>query len=87
MADTLPLRQAAQQSDPPIGAIAIDYSSTDQELTVPARRVYVATTGHLKVDMADGTTVTFSNLPVGQHEMCITKIYKTGSTAAGLVLY
>ena len=49
--------------------------------------MYVATTGHLKVDMADGTTVTFSNLAVGQHEMQITKIYQSGSTAAGLILY
>ena len=75
------------QHDPPVGAVAIDYSTGDQVLTVPARRVYIATTGNLKVDMSNGTTVTWSNLPVGQHEMYITKIYQTGSTAAGLVLY
>lgn len=87
MADTLPLRQAAQQNDPPIGALAINYAGGDQELTGTPRRVYIAVTGHLKVDMANGSTVTFSNLPVGQHEMCITKIYQSGSTAEGLVLY
>jgi hypothetical protein len=76
------------QCDPPVGAIAIDYSSTDQDIQVPARGVYISTTGALKVDMADGTTVTFSSLAAGiQHAMYITKIYKTGSTAAGLVLY
>lgn len=75
------------RQDEPVGAVAIDYSGGDQVLTKPVRRVYVATTGHLRVDMLDGSTVTFSSLPVGQHEMRITKIYQTGSTAAGLALY
>lgn len=76
------------QHDPPVGAIVIDYSAGDQELNVPARRVYISATGDLKVDMADGTTVTFEDLAAGiQHEMCIAKIYQTGSTATGLVLY
>jgi hypothetical protein len=40
--------------------------------------------------MADGSTtaVTFSNLAAGVvYPICVTKIYQTGSTAAGLVLY
>jgi hypothetical protein len=76
-----------RQSDPPVGAVAINYAAGDQVLTVPARGVYVATTGDLKVDMADGTTVTWASLPVGRHPMYVTKIYQTGSTAAGLVWY
>lgn len=73
--------------DPPGGAVAIDYSGGDQTVSVPARGVWIDTTGHLKVDMLDGTTVTWSNMPVGEWPMRITKIYQTGSTAAGLILY
>jgi len=77
-----------RQVDPPVGAIAIDYVGGDQVLNVPARRVYISVAGNLKVEMANGTTVTFANLAAGfQHEMYITKIYQVGSTAAGLVLY
>lgn len=77
-----------QQADPPVGAVAISYGGGDQELTVPARAVYIGTAGHLKVDMVDGTTVTFSNMAAATvYPMYITKIYQTGSTAAGLVLY
>ena len=80
--------RAAEPGDEPVGAIAIDYSGGDQTITVPARRVYIeVAAGNLKVDMLDGTTVTFTALPIGQHEMRITKIYQTGSTAVGLVLY
>jgi hypothetical protein len=71
----------------PYNALAIDYSGGNQTLTGVVRGVYVAVTGHLKDDMAGGNTVTWSNLPVGQHAMEITKIYQTGSTASGLVLY
>ncbi len=71
----------------PRGVVAIDYSGGDQSVNVPAFGVYIGTSGHLKVDMLDGSTGTFSNLPVGEWSMAITKIYQTGSTAAGLILY
>lgn len=87
MADTYPMRQAAQQNDPAIGAIAIDYSGGNQDIAVPARGVYIGTAGNLKVDMANGTTVTFANLAAGQvYPFAVVKIYQTGSTAAGHVL-
>jgi hypothetical protein len=87
MADTYNASIPTLESSGPIGAIAISYGSGDQTLSGVPRGVYVAVTGHLKVDMANGTTATWSNLPVGQHSMAITKIYQTGSTASGLVLY
>lgn len=89
MADTLLDRAVAVQSDPPIGAIAVDYSGGNQTFTKRIRGVYVGVTGNLKVDMADGTTVTFSNLAAGmEHAMCITQIYQTGSSiTSSLVLY
>lgn len=78
---------AAKRSDPAQGAVAIDYSGGNQTLTTESRGVYIGTAGHLKVDMADGTTVTFSNLAAGTiYPLAFKKIYQTGSTAAGLVL-
>lgn len=81
-------------TDPPLDAIPIDYSGGNQDLTVGrVRGVYISTTGHLKVDMVGRNgiatvAVTFTSLTAGiQHGMQITKIYQTGSTAAGLVLY
>lgn len=78
----------ARRSDPAQGAVAIDYGSGNQTLATESRGVYIGTAGHLKVDMADGTTaVTFSNLAAGTvYPFAITKIYQSGSTAAGVVL-
>ncbi len=74
--------------DPAGGAVAISYGGGDQTITVPSRAVYVSTAGDLKVDMLDGTTVTFTGLLVGMiYPIRFTKIYQTGSTATGLVLY
>lgn len=88
MADTLGSKGVAA-GDAAIGAIAIDYSGADQEFTRAVRGIYVGTAGNLKVDMADGTSgVTFSNLAAGSiYALKVTKIYQTGSTAAGLALY
>jgi hypothetical protein len=87
VADTYNATIPTLASGPAIGAVAISYGGGDQTLTGVPRAVYIGTTGHLKVDMANGTTVTFSNMPVGMFAIAITKIYQTGSTAAGLVLY
>lgn len=88
MADTLPMKGVGA-ADPAIGGVVIDYSGGDQEFTRPVRGVYIGTAGTLKVDLVDGSTLTFSNLAAGQiYSLRITKIYQTGSaTAAGNVLY
>lgn len=89
MADTYTVRVAERKSDPAIGAVAISYGGGDQTITGFARGIYVDTAGSLKVDMADGTTVTFSNLAAGTiYPISITKIYQSGSSGvAGLILY
>lgn len=81
-------RTPQYRSDPFVGAVAISYGGGDQDLTGYAiRGVYVGTAGHLKVDMHDGTTATFSNLLAGTiYWIQFTKIYQSGSTAAGLAL-
>lgn len=88
MADTLSIKGVAV-GDAAIGAVAISYGGGDQEFTRAVRGIYIGTAGNLKVDMADGTLgVTFSNLAAGSvYALKVTKIYQTGSTAAGLALY
>jgi hypothetical protein len=88
VADTYNASVPTLASSPAIGAVAIDYAGADQTLSGVPRGVYIGTAGHLKVDLANGTTATFSNLVAGAtYSIAITKIYQTGSTAAGLVLY
>jgi len=75
------------QSDPALGAVAISYGSGDQTLTVAARGLHIDTDGALKVDMSNGTTVTFATLKAGSfYPYSVTKIYQTGSSATGFVL-
>lgn len=50
------------------------------------RGIYVGTSGNVKVDMAYGTTVTFTNLMAGLvYPFQVTRVYSTGTTASGLV--
>lgn len=88
MADTYTRTAVVQENDPAIGAVAIDYSGGNQDLSgYRVRGFHVDTAGALKVDMANGTTVTFATLNAGQfYPYAITKIYQTGSAAAGFVL-
>ena len=50
-----------------------------------ARRLYVGGTGDVKVDMLDGSTVTFSSVPVGELNISVARVYATGTTAANIV--
>jgi hypothetical protein len=83
---------AVGRENPAVGALAINYS-IDQTFASqgrPVRGIYVAVTGTLKVDMADGTTgVSFANLAAGViYPIAITKIYSIGSSGVtGLVLF
>lgn len=80
-------RTPTSQSDPALGAVAISYGGGNQDITVAARGFHIDTAGALKVDMSNGTTVTFATLTAGVfYPYSITKIYQTGSTAAGFIL-
>lgn len=72
---------------PAENAVAIDYGSADQTLFAASRALLISTAGNLKVDMAgSGTGITLP-VPVGLIPVRISKIYQTGSTAAGVVLW
>ena len=57
--------------------------SADIEAT---RGVYTGISGDLKVDMLDGTTITFANLAAGiVHPLQVRRIYATGTTAGDII--
>jgi len=87
VADSYPQTGIVESSDPAIGAVVIDYGAADQIIAGSNRWLHISTAGTLKVDMANGTTVSLV-LAVGVYKYRITKIYQSGSsTAAGHVMY
>lgn len=72
--------------DPADGAFVITPSDLE-DLNVYARGIYISTAGDVAVDMANGDTVTFSNLAVGVvHSLRIRKVYSTGTTISGVIV-
>jgi hypothetical protein len=72
------------QTNPGTRAVAITPSdSADIAVT---RGVYVGGSGTLKVDMADGTTVTFTALAAGViHPIQVKRVYSTGTAATNIL--
>jgi hypothetical protein len=67
---------------------AIDITPSDSaDLSVIVDKIYVGTTGALKVDTVAGDTVTFVAVPVGIFNPgCrIKKVYSTGTAAGSLI--
>lgn len=81
-------RQAGRTTSgesPASSAFAITTHNTN-ELTTVTRGVYVGVSGDLKVDMLDGTTVTFANIVAGViHPLRVRKVYATGTTATNII--
>ncbi len=67
-------------------ATAVDLSTTDATLNPVCRRLYVGTTGDVKVDTVGGQTgVIFKNVPVGYLDVRASKVYRSGTTASNIV--
>ncbi len=66
------------------GALAIAASNT-VDLADHVSAIYVGVTGNLKVDMLNGNTATFLNVPVGIFEIAVKRVYVTGTTATELI--
>lgn len=54
-------------------------------LTIWAVALYIGGTGDVKVDTVNGTTVTFSSVPVGILPVQVKRVYSTGTTATNIV--
>lgn len=67
------------------GAAAVTPNdSTD--LTTIARALYVGGAGNVKIDAADGSTVTFSGVLAGSIlPVRVARVYSTGTTATNIV--
>ena len=61
----------------------VDISVADDSLEESV--LYIGISGDIKVDLADGGTVTFSNYPVGFLPAVVTKVYKIGTTADDII--
>lgn len=67
------------------GAIAITPSDSNN-LSRAIRGLYVGASGDVKVDLADGTTVTFTGLAAGViHPIRTKRVYATGTTATSIL--
>lgn len=72
------------KSDSFRGAEAVTPSDT-VDLTDPVSALYIGGTGALKVDMANGDTVTFAAVPVGVFHIAVTRVYSTGTAATNII--
>ena len=76
---------AVGQISPSEGAFEITPSDT-VDFDITTRGIFVGTSGDVKVDMVNGTTVTRKDMAGGIiHGMCCTRVYSTGTTATDLV--
>ena len=69
-----------------LGAVAVTPIDTVDLATVPTKGLYVGVAGNVKVDMADGTTVTFTALSSGMiHPISCKRVYDAGTTATSIL--
>lgn len=65
---------------------AEEITANDGTTLDETRAIYVGTSGDVKVDTADGDTVTFKNVVGGSIlPIAVTKVYSTGTTASDFV--
>lgn len=86
MADTYNETSVANQSDPAIGAVLINYSGGDQTVVGPMRALYITTAGNLNITTARGETLVHP-VVVGPCPLKVVKIFQASSTAAGVIWY
>lgn len=71
----------ANNTAPAEGATLLTPSDGADLAVIPTRGLYIGTSGNLNVDMADGTTVLFSNVPVGVLPIRVKRVRSTNTTA------
>lgn len=65
------------------GAVAI--TPSDATIIPTCRAIYVGVTGNIAVRMADGQSVTFSNVPVGIFPIQVDMVKSTSTTATTML--
>lgn len=65
---------------------AVPITPSDTTIIRPTLGIYVGVAGDVKVDMQDGSTVTFTGLAAGMfHGISVKRVYATGTTATGIL--
>ncbi len=72
-------------TSPAVGAVATNNHDTDFLTNGTCRSIYVGVTGNIKVTMANGDEVTFSNVGVGILAVSAKQVWSTGTTATSLI--
>jgi hypothetical protein len=73
----------AKDTAPATGAAVVAPNDATDLPIAPTRALYVGTTGDLKVNMADGTTVSFVAIPAGTVlPIAVTRVFATGQPGA-----
>jgi hypothetical protein len=62
---------------------AIVISATDHVIT--AKKLYIGVAGTLKVTTKGGSVIAFANVVAGELDLEITKVWKVGTSATGIV--
>jgi hypothetical protein len=76
----------SQKGSKATDAVAVTPDDVNDLAQVPTDGLYVGIGGNIKVDMADGTTVTFTALKGGVvYPFEVSRIYDTDTTATNIV--
>ena len=70
---------------PGVDAVAVTPNDGADLAVVPARFLLISVAGALKVTMASGNQVTIPNVPVGQLNLQVTRVWATGTAATGII--
>lgn len=63
-----------------LGGVAITVADTGSDSNGPFKALWVGVAGNIKVTCPDGTTPTFTNVPVGVFPVACTLVWSTGTT-------
>lgn len=72
-------------SCPATGAAAANLHDSNQLTNGVCRSLYVGVAGDVKVTMANGDTLTLTNVAVGVVPVSVKQVWSTGTTATGIV--
>lgn len=70
---------------PATGATSVNLSDSNQLTNGTCRALYVGVTGDIAVVMANGDSVTFTNVAVGVFPISAKQVKSTSTTASGLI--
>jgi hypothetical protein len=74
----------AKNTSPGVDAVAVTPSDVADLAVVPARFLLISVAGAIKVTMVSGNQVTIPNVPVGQLNLQVTRVWATGTAATGI---